>query len=320
MEARVDRSDISCLISVQDFKTRVTQSVSPRDYERTKQTLDDDELTEEMGIPKETVAELRDVCSPHHLEGLAEPKDLDSVDIAKKIPEGVELKTLRLLKERRGHITHFRKPVNYLLKEVGTEKCSLPEFQPIPDPEVVLSVAVYHPKKPKKVQEFLVLGEQKLTTLRDKIYCNSDHIVPGDHSENPDLSCHATARDICKSGFFFIEEVFYNDMRDPSCKDYSALIKDWSKENGVGIFTSQKMETKRFDELVVRLGYPYVYCHQGDCEHLIIFTDLRPLSLSKLPIGPFRVPLCPSVPNSSFLRQPRATCLLRASPSLLSFL
>lgn len=32
----------------------------------------------------------------------------------------------------------------------------------------------------------------------------------------------------------------------------------------------QKLET-----LTLRLGYPYVYQHQGDCEHIIIFSDIR---------------------------------------------
>lgn len=35
---------------------------------------------------------------------------------------------------------------------------------------------------------------QCLTDLRDKIFCASDHIVPGDHSNQPDLSSEAKAR------------------------------------------------------------------------------------------------------------------------------
>uniref|UniRef100_A0A914S685 snRNA-activating protein complex subunit 3 n=1 Tax=Parascaris equorum TaxID=6256 RepID=A0A914S685_PAREQ len=29
------------------------------------------------------------------------------------------------------------------------------------------------------------------------------------------------------------------------------------------------------DDLVCRLGYPYVYVHQGSCEHVFYFTDLQ---------------------------------------------
>lgn len=44
--------------------------------------------------------------------------------------------------------------------------------------DVVLSVAIFHAEKPTLVtQEFLVLGTQKLTELRDVIYCLSDTIA-----------------------------------------------------------------------------------------------------------------------------------------------
>ena len=35
------------------------------------------------------------------------------------------------------------------------------------------------------------------------------------------------------------------------------------------------MEDTKFEELKIRLGYPYYYCHQGNCEHLMIFDDMR---------------------------------------------
>jgi len=34
-------------------------------------------------------------------------------------------------------------------------------------------------------QEFHVLGQQKLTDLKDKIVCVSDHVAVGEFSENP---------------------------------------------------------------------------------------------------------------------------------------
>ncbi|KAK2172108.1 hypothetical protein NP493_993g00036 [Ridgeia piscesae] len=66
-------------------------------------------------------------------------------------------------------------------------------------------------------------------------------------------------------------------MRHPNCRDYSRQIIDWSREpsRGVGPFTSKLMETTTFNDLQVRLGHPYLYLHQGDCEHLIIFSDIR---------------------------------------------
>jgi hypothetical protein len=42
-----------------------------------------------------------------------------------------------------------------------------------------------------------------------------------------------------------------------------------------GVCTSKKMEETKFEDLTIKLGYPYVYTHQGNCEHLLIFRDLR---------------------------------------------
>ena len=59
------------------------------------------------------------------------------------------------------------------------------------------------------------------------------------------------------------------------------VIIDWAKDPqrrkcpGLGFFTSKRMEDVVFEDLKIKLGYPYLYCHQGNCEHLLIFTDLR---------------------------------------------
>lgn len=37
--------------------------------------------------------------------------------------------------------------------------------------------------------------------------------------------------------------------------------------------------------MVCRLGYPYVYLHQGSCEHVFFFTDLRLMDAQDFPIG-----------------------------------
>ena len=39
-------------------------------------------------------------------------------------------------------------------------------------------------------------------------------------------------------------------------------------------YVADMAETKVKD-LTLRLGQPYVFIHLGDCEHLIIFTDMR---------------------------------------------
>ena len=49
--------------------------------------------------------------------------------------------------------------------------------------------------------QYVVLGSQKLTALRDRMYCLADHILDGPET---------------RSSFMFIENVFYNDLRCPN--------------------------------------------------------------------------------------------------------
>ena len=40
-------------------------------------------------------------------------------------------------------------------------------------------------------------------------------------------------------------------------------------------FDTVDMEDTTFEKLKMKLGYPYLYSHHGNCEHLIIFRDMR---------------------------------------------
>ncbi|KAL6544666.1 hypothetical protein OROMI_023528 [Orobanche minor] len=152
---------------------------------------------------------------------------------------------------------------------------------PVNFPETVLSVEVYHNRKTwLKTQEFLVLGRQFLSELRDKICCLTDEIMKKAGRCDP-------------SGYFLIEDVFYNDTRESSAIDYSKPILDWlenSKNDALekweyilsgelqkkqkellGSESKQKLPTlksghmqrTRFCDLKFRLGAGYLYCHQG---------------------------------------------------------
>ena len=73
--------------------------------------------------------------------------------------------------------------------------------------QAVISVALYHPQRPTmKMREFLVLGSQTLAELRDKLPCITDKVLDGPMRH---------------SGYFFIDNVFYNDLRKPENLDYS---------------------------------------------------------------------------------------------------
>ena len=63
---------------------------------------------------------------------------------------------------------------------------------------------------------------------------------------------------------------------------YRAII-DWveadpqrvQKSPRLDHFDVADMANTRFDQLQLRLGYPYSFCHYGNCEHILVFNDLR---------------------------------------------
>jgi snRNA-activating protein complex subunit 3 len=153
-------------------------------------------------------------------------------------------------------------------------------------PEVILSVYIYHPIKKRRDIQALVLGSQRLSELRDKILCFRDFIVDKDYSENPTEFDHDSLMkgdppNRSKSAFFFINNTFYNDRRHPESQDLSAPIIAWTRETNIELsprldhYTTADMAATRLDQLRLRLGYPYLFCHHFTCQHLIIFTDLR---------------------------------------------
>ncbi|XP_041436039.1 snRNA-activating protein complex subunit 3 isoform X2 [Xenopus laevis] len=149
--------------------------------------------------------------------------------------------------------------------------------------ELVLTLNIVYPvifrnhKDYKPYQTVLVLGSQKLTELKDAINCVSDMQIGGEFSNNPDLAPENICKDLFKSAFFHFEGVFYSDLRYPECRDISSTTIEWaeSRDRGYGKFQSAKMEDYTFNDLHLKIGYPYLYCHQGDCEHVITVTDIR---------------------------------------------
>ncbi|KAJ6294645.1 hypothetical protein OIU76_022681 [Salix suchowensis] len=160
-------------------------------------------------------------------------------------------------------------------------------------PEVVICVEIYHCiRKWVKTQEFLVLGGQTLTEMRDKIYCLTDQMMQKAGQHDP-------------SGYFLVEDVFCNDLRDTSAIDYSEPIIDWLRNKKADAFRKweciisgdlqqkqkavvgesttpslpqfrrREMQNTRFCDLRFCLGAGYLYCHQGGCKHTIVFRDMR---------------------------------------------
>lgn len=171
-------------------------------------------------------------------------------------------------------------------KFIKTEKST--EFiNLIPEKEVLLTIRFYEPffydrgsknNNPKFAQEFQVVGSTLLTELRDKIYCQCNYGPFYDISEDPFTSTPDLSTD---PGFFFITDTFYNDKRNPENADYSTVIRKWAKKKpDIGELKTASMENTYIRDLKLKLGYPQVYRHYGNCEHLFTIASVRLLQSS----------------------------------------
>lgn len=169
--------------------------------------------------------------------------------------------------------------------------------------ELLVVVRIYRPCKSgcqhlaasnpnqKYTQEIHMLGTNRLSELRDRIKCPADYSIVGPGVDVPPWcspqkkTCSKTvgklAKEVYKSGFFYVEGQFYNDTRWPDCFDYSLVIREWAAaaKRQLGPFGTGVMQDTQVQDLEVRLGYPYVYVHQGDHEHVFSFVDVRLVSI-----------------------------------------
>lgn len=159
-----------------------------------------------------------------------------------------------------------------------------------PYSEVFLTIRVmvplkYHPVEErtsfKMDREIVVLGENFLSDFRDMISCICDSVGPfTDHSEDPESNYRAIDKyaDKTNSGFLFIGDTLYVDTRNPKNLDTSKEVIAWAKSqtSEVGELKRAIMEKTRFRDLKgIQLGFPYVYQHFGECEHMFLFSDIQ---------------------------------------------
>ncbi|CAL1530071.1 unnamed protein product [Lymnaea stagnalis] len=250
-----------------------------------------------MSIPDETVQELAEVCGTNTLYTGNEPKHKYNLLNMTEVPSGVELecvsfqmKQRKLRQENDGVKLTLQRKMKYsnldeCMGKSGTNRLPVAhEFQ-VSKPEVILTVQVTKcliigtsSCRVRERETYLVLGSQHLTELRDKIKCSSDCVIPGDYSSMPDVDPKLLqkAGDIFKSSCLFIENTFYNDTRLPDNKDYSKPIIKWAEEHLPGeVMSTANMQDTTFCHLKIRLGQNYLFLHQGNCEHAVVFTDLR---------------------------------------------
>uniref|UniRef100_A0A1I7XEI8 snRNA-activating protein complex subunit 3 n=1 Tax=Heterorhabditis bacteriophora TaxID=37862 RepID=A0A1I7XEI8_HETBA len=171
--------------------------------------------------------------------------------------------------------------------------------------------------------KFMVRGESTLMSLRKKLACVSDMIVPledGRELDQPDMSKSYMVQ--YPSSFIFIHNTFYIDYSMDNSQDISVYmilhflkrITNYFLLSLLGIFKlyyfliiafstfrpirefmakkncfdevfSKDMDGVKIIDLKLRLGQPYVFQHSGTCEHLIIFHDLRVMHKSDIQVN-----------------------------------
>ncbi|XP_025057046.1 snRNA-activating protein complex subunit 3 isoform X1 [Alligator sinensis] len=218
-------------------------------------------------------------------------KSPDGEEDPEVIPEDTTLETLRIRKkalDKREESIIIDRPcrTETFIYEMESQPVGKRPNNPedlVEEGDLLLTLNIYCPvifekhKENKPYQTVLVLGSQKLTELRDSISCVSDLQIGGEFSSQPDQAPDHISKDLYKAAFFYFEGVFYNDKRHPECRDLSRTVIEWSKshDRGYGNLQAVNMEGYTFNDLSLKIGFPYLYCHQGDCEHIVTITDIR---------------------------------------------
>ncbi|XP_017775674.1 PREDICTED: snRNA-activating protein complex subunit 3 [Nicrophorus vespilloides] len=161
-----------------------------------------------------------------------------------------------------------------------------------PYEEVLLTVKVYKSLKIKNVKacqyEIAILSCHSLLDLKNKMLCNSD-VGFCKEIQHPDETIPGNVKEEYPSGFLFIENCFYNITDHSNAIDYSEIIRDWASKCNMVQFTTAVLEETIIKDLKIILGAPYLFQHQGNCEHVFVFSDARlingkdPLSSSVFP-------------------------------------
>ncbi|KAJ3189110.1 small nuclear RNA activating complex, polypeptide 3 [Gaertneriomyces sp. JEL0708] len=148
--------------------------------------------------------------------------------------------------------------------------------------EILVKVAFYSPGSRRKEfpsAEFIVCGSQTLADLRDVFYCPVDFLHLDDVGPASDNSRFRKT----SASYFLIENVIFDDTRNPSAPLYSHPILHWANKEAHGkrreLFseelTAAVMSETSFEKLNVRFNAPYKFVHQGNCEHCVLFTEAR---------------------------------------------
>ncbi|XP_071576531.1 snRNA-activating protein complex subunit 3 [Temnothorax nylanderi] len=258
--------------------------VSKRSEEKIFQLMDTD-LSQARILLMKQYCSIDNLTLPMEAANEEEKEKQGYVQVPETISDNVPLETIKVLKILSKETLQKSKyqsgiPVKY-------DKLKSSDNSVKPSEEFLVYVRVYEPFKShsrlrykisvpvlKLKSVISILGCQTLYELRRKIICQSDLSIIKEISEKPNQRPGPMAKDVYPSGFFYIEDTFYNDTSVPTNIDYSNIILEWATARDIGPFKVATMDAQ-INSLCARFGFPWVYQHQGSCEHLIVLTDAR---------------------------------------------
>jgi len=139
--------------------------------------------------------------------------------------------------------------------------------------------------------EIRLLHSTPLTKLFDRIHCPHSLVSlrhGSEFAENPDISVQPTVKEKFPNAFLFCDSTFYYDDRVISSVDVASCVRDWVEDHGLSVNLPCKMipitnidgkgTPVEIQDLSPSFGYPYLFQHANDCEHLFVFMDIRVLN------------------------------------------
>ncbi|KAG8463932.1 hypothetical protein KFE25_000100 [Diacronema lutheri] len=144
----------------------------------------------------------------------------------------------------------------------------------LPDGEVLLRVAFFHARRGHLQQELIVAGSHTLGELRDRLRCDVERIAEQVAAQR-DLEAAALPS---RASAFLIGGRFFSDAHDGV--ELAEPLRAWMRAvDPLGAVArvdepARPMRTTRISELRVRLGEQYLFVHVGECEHVVVFTDV----------------------------------------------
>ncbi|XP_063728217.1 snRNA-activating protein complex subunit 3-like isoform X2 [Symsagittifera roscoffensis] len=301
------------IVDIAAWRSQNYQLLGDEYMDRSLPKIDACMVSRALQISAAIADELISVCDSKQLQCQTQPENLpDKITKEEKVQlleqmmseKGIELNTLKMRKHRIARGAYLTRddaayPVKFfstshMNKEKEKERAKKQKNNPhakipngIEGPEAVLTIVVLRVDSPypemfrcKVSHEIEVLSSQRLSSLRDFFPCSLDHTHFGEFSSRINTYNRApTYKSKFPSGCFFIEGTFFDDLREPEAIRLSDTIVKWSEERDRGWKGLNQCPTSMhlvsFEHLTLQLGKPYLYLHQGTCEHVWMVTSVR---------------------------------------------